>query len=145
MIKIIKKINTAPKPRGKRKSYTKHNEVRGTYPGDKVQVDIKYIPNECIKFNSLDKRYYQITAIDEYSRKRILKVVDEKSSYQTSKFLKELEGLFGFEIKTIQTDNGCEFVNNQEETKELTLFERTLKNLGINHKRTRPYSPWQNG
>ncbi|WP_196759445.1 hypothetical protein [Streptobacillus moniliformis] len=30
-------------------------------------------------------RYYQITAIDEYSRKRVLKVVKEKSTYETSK------------------------------------------------------------
>ena len=27
----------------------------------------------------MDKKYYQITAIDEYSRKRILEIVDEKS------------------------------------------------------------------
>lgn len=145
MCKIIKKISTTPKPRKKRKSYTKHKEVRGLYPGDKVQVDIKYVPNECIKFDSIDKRYYQITAIDEYSRKRVLVIVDEKSSYHTSKFVKQLEKSFGFKIATIQTDNGSEFVNNQEETKELTLFEKTLETMGIKHKRTRPYSPWQNG
>ena len=32
-------------------------------------------------------RYYQITAIDEYSRKRVLSVVKEKSTYETGKFL----------------------------------------------------------
>jgi len=51
----------------------------------------------------------------------------------------------GLEINTIQTDNGPEFVNNQVETKEQTIFEKTLESLGINHRRTRPYSPWQNG
>ena len=44
-----------------------------------------------------------------------------------------------------QTDNGSEFVNNQIETNEPTLFELTLEELGIKHRRTRPYSPWQNG
>ncbi|WP_064614681.1 hypothetical protein [Streptobacillus moniliformis] len=50
---------------------------RINYPSEKVQVDIKYIPNECIKFNSKGIRYYKITAIDEYSRKRVLKVVKD--------------------------------------------------------------------
>lgn len=51
----------------------------------------------------------------------------------------------GLKINTIQTDNGPEFVNNQIETNLPTLFELTLKDLGMMHRRTRPYSPWQNG
>lgn len=145
MCKQIRKLPIINKPKRKRTNYKKHIEIKGDYPGDKVQVDIKYVPNECLKFNTMDKRYYQITAIDEYSRKRVLLIVDEKSSYHTSRFVKQLEKLMGFKIKTIQTDNGSEFVNNQEETTEQSLFEKTLKRLGIKHKRTRPYSPWQNG
>ncbi len=147
MVKQISKINkeSGYKVKKIRTSYQKHIEARGKYPGDKVQVDIKYVPKESIKFDTLDKKYYQITAIDEYSRKRKLKKVDEKSITHTSKFIVTLEKELGFKINTIQTDNGSEFVNNHEETKELTAFEKTLKRLGINHKRTRPYSPWQNG
>ena len=147
MVKQISKINKEYGHAIKkiRTSYQKHTEERGKHPGDKVQVDIKYVPRDCIKFDALEKKYYQITAIDEYSRKRYLKIVDEKSVTNTSKFLITLERELGFKINTIQTDNGSEFVNNQEEAKEMTLFERTLKKLGINHKRTRPYSPWQNG
>lgn len=127
------------------KSDTKYEVIRAKFPGDRVQVDIKYVPSYCIGFNSHGKRYYQITAIDEYSRKRILKIVDEKSVNHTSDFVEELEEKFGFRIKTIQTDNGSEFVNNSELSEKLTLFEKTLKKLGIEHVRTRPYSPWQNG
>ena len=47
--------------------------MEGKYPGDKVQIDIKYVPAECIRFPSYGNRYYQITGIDEYSRKRVLK------------------------------------------------------------------------
>ena len=36
-------------------------------------------------------KYYQITAIDEFSRKRVLKIVKEKSTYETSKFMLTLE------------------------------------------------------
>ena len=128
-----------------RKGYTKHEEIRGQYPGDKVQVDIKYVPRECLVFDTQDKKYYQITAIDEYSRKRVLEIVDEKSVTNTTRFVKKLEKTMGLEINTIQTDNGPEFVNNQVETKEQTIFEKTLESLGISHRRTRPYSPWQNG
>ena len=104
---------------------------------------LKYVPVECIGFQSNYDRYYQITAIDLYSRKRILKLVNEHSSYETSKMLKTLEKDFGFKIKTIQTDNGREFCNDREQKK--SLFEKVMKKLGIEYIRTRPYSPWQNG
>ena len=48
------------------------NTIDGEYTGHKVQVDIKYVPAECIRFPSYGQRYYQIIAIDEYSRKRVL-------------------------------------------------------------------------
>lgn len=144
---MVKQIKKLPKVEATkiRKGYTKHHEIRGEYPGDKVQVDIKYVPKECLIFDTMDKSYYQITAIDEYSRKRILEIVDEKSVTNTSRFVRTLEGLMGLKINTIQTDNGPEFVNNQIETNKPTLFEKTLEQLGIKHRRTRPYSPWQNG
>lgn len=143
---MVKQIGKLPKEVIKhRKGYTKHEEIRGEYPGDKVQVDIKYVPKECLLFDTIDKKYYQITAIDEFSRKRILEIVDEKSVTNTSKFIKTLESQMGLKINTIQTDNGPEFVNNQLETNLPTLFELTLEELGMKHRRTRPYSPWQNG
>ena len=37
-----------------------------------VEIDVKYVPLECIGFKSHYEHYYQITAIDLYSRKRIL-------------------------------------------------------------------------
>lgn len=144
MCKQIK--NTAEKTtKYKRTSYAKHKEIRGEFPGEKVQVDIKYVPQSTILFNSHGKRYYQITAIDESSRKRYLSIVDEKSVTHTSEFVKDLERKLGFKIHTIQTDNGSEFVNNSEQSKKETSFELSLKELGIKHKRTKPYSPWQNG
>ena len=143
---MIKQISKLPKEKVRlRKGYTKHEEIRGEYPGDKVQVDIKYVPKECLIFDTMDKKYYQITAIDEFSRKRILEIVDEKSVTNTSRFMRTLEEKMGLKINTIQTDNGPEFVNNQLETNLPTLFELTLEELGMNHRRTRPYSPWQNG
>ena len=79
------------KPTIRRKSYSKYERMDGKYPGDKVQIDIKYVPDECIRFPSYGNRYYQITGLDEYSRKRVLKIVKEKSTYETGKYLMELE------------------------------------------------------
>lgn len=116
-----------------------------SYPGEKVQVDIKYVPRECLKFDSFGIRYYQITAIDEYSRKRHCEIVDEKSVTHTADFILRLEENLGIDIQTIQTDNGPEFVNDPEVTTKETTFEKNLKELKIKYKNTRPYSPWQNG
>lgn len=128
-----------------RKSYTRYEGMDGKFPGDKVQIDIKYVPLECIRFPTYHNKYYQITAIDEYSRKRHLKIVREKSSYETATFLKELEKKFGFSIHTIQVDNGKEFIHDENMTDSISMFEAVAIDLGMQLKHTRPYSPWQNG
>ena len=38
---------------------------RRNIPGQKVQIDVKYVPKYCV---AGDTKYYQYTAIDEYSR-----------------------------------------------------------------------------
>nr|WP_328818563.1 hypothetical protein [Peptoniphilus faecalis] len=78
-----------------------------------------------MKFPTYGNKYYQITAIDEYSRKRILKIVKEKSTYETSKFLETLEREMGFKINTIQVDNGYEFVNDPEKTNKTSIFQKS--------------------
>lgn len=131
----------------KPKSYPKssYKKVTSTYPGERVQIDVKFVPVECIGFSSNQSRYYQITAIDEYSRKRYMELVNENSTYTTSNFLTRLEKNLGFKIDLVQTDNGFEFVNDTDRTSKKTRFQRVLNRLNIKHKRTRPYSPWQNG
>ncbi len=144
MCKNIRK-NGYKKLKRYKKSYTRYEKFIAGYVGEKVQIDIKYVPKECTKYMFTDKRYYQITAIDEYSGKRILKIVDEKSTIETAKFLKNLEYEMGFKIKTIQVDNGYEFVNDKEKTGRKTAFEKVAIEKGYKIKRIRPYSPWQNG
>lgn len=124
---------------------TKYKKPPATYPGQCVQIDVKYVPNECIGFASYHSRYYQITAIDEYSRKRYIELTEENSTYTTSEFLKRLEYRLGFKIELVQTDNGFEFVNDVNVTNKKTRFEKQMEEMGIKHTRIRPYSPWQNG
>ena len=144
MCRQIRKYNYKSTKRY-RKSYTRYEGMDGKFPGDKVQIDIKYVPLECIRFPTFHNKYYQITAIDEYSRKRHLKIVREKSSYETATFLKELKKKFGFSIHTIQVDNGKEFIHHEDETDSISMFEAVAMELGMQLRHTRPYSPWQNG
>ncbi|ERJ80329.1 hypothetical protein HMPREF1987_01960 [Peptostreptococcaceae bacterium oral taxon 113 str. W5053] len=48
-----------------------------------MQIDIKYIPDECAQFPFSMNRYDQNIA-----EKRVLKIVKEKSTYETDKYLK---------------------------------------------------------
>lgn len=51
----------------------------------------------------------------------------------------------GFPIKTIQVDNGPEFVNDDDKTGKDSALEKSAKQLEMELRRIRPYSPWQNG
>ncbi len=51
-------------------------------------------------------------------------------------------------IECVQTDNGPEFTKRFTKAsldEDFTLFERKLKELGIKHKRIRPFTPKHNG
>lgn len=83
------------------------------YPGERVQIDVKYVPKECMskELKEAGERYYQYTAIDEYTRKRYTYFTKEHSTYESTKFLEKVIKYYEFKIKLIQTDNGCEFTN----------------------------------
>lgn len=145
MCRQIMKMKLDKKKEHKSYPKSKYQKEKATYPGERVQIDVKFVPNECIGFASNHSRYYQITAIDEYSRKRYMELADENSTYTTSNFLTRLEENLGFKVELVQTDNGREFINDYEQTGKKSRFEKYLEKLEIKHKRTRPYSPWQNG
>ena len=119
------------------------------YPGQRVQVDVKVVPATCIIPNpdGLKERYFQYTAIDEYSRFRFVAAFKEQSTYSSVQFLDMLVKAFPFKIECIQTDNGLEFIKEFKERKhgKMSLFEARLKQLGIKHKLIRPYTPRHNG
>lgn len=140
--KYIKKKET---PKRKWKKNNQGPKQTKTYPGELVQVDIKYVPKESIGFDSKGISYYQITAIDTFSSKRILEIVDEKSATNTALFSERLEEKMGFKIDCIQTDNGAEFMSVHPNSKGKTIFQLILDAFFIRHIHTRPYSPWQNG
>ena len=67
-----------------------------TYPGQRVQVDVKVVPFTCIvpDANGIRDRYYQYTAMDEYSRFRFVAVFKEQNTYASAQFLDMLVAAF---------------------------------------------------
>ena len=119
-----------------------------THPGQRIQIDVKVVPRRCISDPEL--RLFQYTAIDEYSRFRVLGAYPEQSTFSSAEFLKKVVSVFakkGVRIECVQTDNGSEFTNRLSRGNEekRTLFEATAASLGIRHKPIRPYTPRHNG
>ena len=129
--------------------------MTGEYPGEKVQVDVKYVPSKCMspELKERKERFYQYTAIDEFTRIRYTWYINEHSTYMSSEFAKRLKRYYkekyNIKVETIQTDNGFEFTNrlswNTSTRNTKTLFETTLEKLGIKHKLIKPYTPKENG
>lgn len=111
----------------------------------------KYVPKACMspELQERGEKFYQYTAIDEYTRLRYTWFTNEHSTYMSNEFLKRLIRYFPFKIRTIQTDNGFEFTNRLSWQAFLknkkTLFEKTLEELKIEYKVIKPHTPKQNG
>ena len=117
------------------------------YPGQRVQVDVKFVPAACVVGEAQGEKFYQFTAIDEYSRFRYIEAFEEHSTHSATEFLMHLIKVFPFPIECVQTDNGSEFTKRllPRSDPTPTLFEAYLKQCGIRHKLIRPYTPRHNG
>ena len=77
------------------------------YPGQRIQVDVKFVPAACLKNSrGIGKQFFQYTAIDEYSRWRFVEAFEEHSTYSSAQFVDHFVKAFPFPIECIQTDNG---------------------------------------
>ena len=139
--RLVSKLR-ALKPKKKKKRKPKPYK-RADYIGQKVQIDVKFVPNYCVVNG---KKYYEYIAVDECSRWAYRQMYDEHSTYSSYKFLLELIKAAPFPIREIQTDNGREFTNALRTTKgKKTIFEIALEELGIKYHRIRIATPRHNG
>ena len=118
------------------------------YPGQRVQIDVKFVPSSCLIGDAaLEGGYFQFTFLDEYSRYRYLEAFKDHSSYSAAEFIRHCVKKFPYAIECVQTDNGSEFTNqmNNLKTSRPTLFQKTLEELGIQHKHIKVYTPRHNG
>ncbi len=134
------------KQKKKKKSYKAKTFEKMSYPGQRVQIDVKHVPKSCLVGMAKGQKYYQYTAIDEFSRLRYIESFPELSTYSSTLFLTNLIKFFPFPIECVQTDNGLEFTNRlRGEGIHLSLFEKELVKQGIRHKLIRPATPRHNG
>ena len=132
----------------KNTSKKKHNKKYETPKniGEKGQMDVKYVPDECKCDNiAEDKRFYQYTYIDEATRERYLYWYEEHTPTNTVDFINRVIKYLGYKPKEIQTDNGVEFTYNRADIKKVHPVEEMLKRLGIKHHKIQPRTPQHNG
>lgn len=136
--RMKREAGAVKKPKRKPKPYQ-----RADYIGQKVQLDVKFVPSECVLNGN---KYYVYVAVDECSRWCYREMYEEHSTYSSAQFLISLIKHAPFPIKRIQTDNGSEFTSALTSSAgKLSLFESLLKKYGIEYQRTRIATPRHNG
>ena len=143
LLRAIKRLKLEETPE-KRKGYKPKPYKRADYPGQKVQIDVKFVPAYCV---ANGQKYYQYTAVDECTRYCFREMYDEHSTYSSLDFLKKLIEKFPFPIREVQTDNGTEWTNALlvKKSSHKTLFEEHLEKCGIKYHRIQVATPRHNG
>lgn len=149
LYRIMQRLGIYNKAPNKKKRYIPKPYEQMTHPGERIQIDVKYVPSNCLstELREQGEKYYQYTAIDEYTRQRVLWASKEHSTYASAQFMGIVINKFKYKIECVQTDNGGEFTNklNPQKTNMKTMFEKKLETLGIKHKLIRPRTPRHNG
>lgn len=149
LYRVMRRLGYFNKAAKKKPKYKPKPYERMSYPGERVQIDCKYVPLKCTVGMTEERRLFQFTAIDEFSRQRYLEAFKENSSHSAAIFLQHAIEYFKFPIKCVQTDNGQEFTkyfgHDKRRETDPTLFQRVLCINGIVHKQIRAYTPRHNG
>lgn len=114
-------------------SYT--YEETTTNPLERIHVDI------CgpMRIETLGGRKYMMVIVDQYTRRYFVTLLFTKNEVtkELKNFIERRENETNLKVKKLRTDNGTEFINEE--------LEDYLKNKGIKHEKTVPYSPRSNG
>lgn len=147
MVYAAKRLGLKEKTKPKKKSRVHRRYPEILRPVEKVQIDVKEVPYNCLRGEALreGKHLYQWTAIDECTRMRFVYGFEEHTPENSVKFLKMLIKAFPFKIQTIQTDNGTEFTYKYISEERICPFDKALEILRIKHKLIPPRTPWYNG
>jgi len=147
LYRALRRMGIYKQPKPKKKPRLKACFPPMEFAGQQVQIDVKYVPIACHSGSLGDKRLYQFTAVDAYSRWEFKMIYDDHSSTSAVRFLAKLIQKAPFAISCIQTDNGTEFTNRFvpgcENTK--SAFEKALCHMDIQHRLIRPATPKHNG
>jgi transposase InsO family protein len=101
-----------------------------------VHMDVKHLPKLRTSDGELRKRFLFV-AIDRRSRSVHLAVKDDETEASAKAFLEEALAAFPFRVTHVLTDRGSCFTAEG--------FEKACRKLGVEHRKTRPYTPRTNG
>src|SRR5687767_4249042 len=107
-----------------------------TYDLGFVHLDVKHLPKLHTADGQSRKRYLYV-AIDRASRFVHLAVKDDETARSAEAFLNEAVQAFPFQVTHVLTDGGSCFTADG--------FEAACRTLGVEHRKTRPYTPKTNG
>lgn len=69
------------------------------YPGQRIQVDVKFVPAVCLVNQAKRQKFYQYTAIDKCPRWRFLEAFEKHSTWPSLQFLEHLIRAFPMPIE----------------------------------------------
>lgn len=145
--KVLKRSNLIKKRKYKHKA-NKTYEAPKYLPGEKVQIDVKYVQlkDETALKNGKKYRWvYQYTALDVATGIKCKLIYEDHDGQSSLDFLSKVRHFYPFKIQAIQTDNGFEFTwrlnpNIQKEHP----FTTQCKLYGYEHKLIPPAYPRAN-
>ena len=101
-----------------------------------VHIDVKHPPKLRTQDGESRKRFLFV-AIDRCSRSVHLAGKDDETEASAVAFLKQAVAAFPFQLTHVLTDRGSCFTADG--------FEAACRSLGVEHRKTRPYTPQTNG
>lgn len=137
----------------KKKRVRKKQKFYAPYPGYRIQIDTKSVPDPDIDLRSAER--HQFTAIDITTKIRFCWIYDELSNANSINFLNKVLQFYeeiGIEVECVQTDNHMTFTNlyvgsrKKKDHQYLRPHPFTKKCLkkGISHILSRPATPRHN-
>jgi transposase InsO family protein len=120
------------------------------FPGDLLHLDIKGMSRfQQVSWRADGRRRGQHkhpgwealhVAVDDHSRLAFTRILADQKTETTIAFLKEAVDFFarhGITVRALLTDNGSSYRSYR--------FRQVCSEMGLKHRRTRPYSPQTNG
>lgn len=145
--KVLKRNGLIRERRHKRKENRTY-EAPKYLPGEKVQIDLKYVKLVDDIATRLEKKYrwvYQYTAMDVATGIKFKMIHESRDARASVDFLSRVRLFYPFPIKVIQTDNGFEFTwRLHPEITKIHPFTLQCQLYGYEHKLIAPAYPRAN-
>ncbi len=109
--KVLKREGLIKERKGLKKPFI-HYEAPKYLPGEKIQIDVKYVKlvdEVCRRLQKAYRWVYQYTAIDVATGIKCKLIYENIGPDSSMDFLSKVRIFYPFPIKIIQTDNGLEF------------------------------------